>query len=775
MSRPGYIGQTIAGRYRIDEILGQGGMSAVYKAFDPNLKRVVAVKLIHPHLASDPRFLVRFEEEASAVAQLRHPHIVQVYDFNHDGDLYYMVQEFVAGETLQLRLRRLNQTGRRMPVDEAVKYIAQIAAAAGYAHQRGMVHRDIKPANIMLDVQGQAILMDFGIVKIVGGTQHTATGAVVGTAQYLPPELIRGETPDARSDIYSLGVTLFEMVSGRPPFEADSAMTLMMMHLNDPVPDLRQLRPEVPDELIAVIEKALQKDRGRRYASMEEFAAALQGSGARPRAGTSQAATRLEPAPGSKADPGKTMWAAPANPVDSSSTLKIPPAGRAASSREAASPAATGLSPASSAGAERQLGEAARPASGSQPAIPARPGGKGIPPLVLIGGGLLALLLIGGALVVGGIVFLPRLLNAGGGGGQGTTTSLPGAGQATPPATLAAALLPADNGTPTPTLEPSATFTPAPTAIPTDTPTPTLVPTPTIPIGVPFARINGITLDNQGRYVVEYETFEYTEALPGVHVHFFFDTVPPEAAGRPGGGPWFLYGGPRPFTGYRPSDRPRNAAQMCALVANPDHSVQLDSGSCAILPDVTAAFIVREAACRAGPAPEYPALAPLEVRQVLLVRGISPDESWWVVANPQDREESCWIFTGDATISGDISTLPLVEPPPLPTGAAGADLFVEITGITIDGEGRYVVEYVTRGFAPQLPGTHIHFFFNNVSPDQVGMDGGGNRRMHGGSSPFTGYLTTDRPAEASEMCALVANPNHSVIPESGNCVPLPGG
>ena len=260
MTRPSWIGQTLGGRYRIDDILGQGGMSAVYKAFDPNLKRVVAVKLIHSHLADDPRFRVRFEEEAAAVAQLRHPNIVQVFDFNQDQDLYYMVQEFVAGETLQEILRRLNKTDRRMPLKEALGYVINICEAAGFAHQRGLIHRDIKPANIMINVHGQAILMDFGIVKITGGEKHTATGAVVGTALYLAPEAIRGETPDARSDLYALGVTLFEMVSGRPPFEANSAMTLMMMHLNDPLPDLRTLRADIPDALVAVIEKALAKE-----------------------------------------------------------------------------------------------------------------------------------------------------------------------------------------------------------------------------------------------------------------------------------------------------------------------------------------------------------------------------------------------------------------------------------------------------------------------------------------------------------------------------------
>src|SRR3990172_7064644 len=173
MSRPNWIGKTLNGRYKIQEILGQGGMSAVYKALDPNLQRVVAVKMIHSHVSEDPKFISRFEEEARSVAQLRHPNITQVFDFNHDGETYYMVQEFVPGETLQERLRRLNKAGQRLPLTEAIRITIDVCSAMGYAHDRGMIHRDIKPANIMLDVQGRAILMDFGIVKIVGSTSHT--------------------------------------------------------------------------------------------------------------------------------------------------------------------------------------------------------------------------------------------------------------------------------------------------------------------------------------------------------------------------------------------------------------------------------------------------------------------------------------------------------------------------------------------------------------------------------------------------------------------------
>ncbi len=246
MAQSSWIGQTLGNRYLIEELLGQGGMSAVYKAEDPNLRRVVAVKLIHSHLSDDPQFVSRFEEEAAAVAQLRHPNIIQVFDFENDNETYYMVMEFVPGETLQDRLKRMNDADRRMDAKDAIAITAEICDALEYAHKRGMVHRDIKPANIMLNVQGQAILMDFGIAKIIGGKRHTATGAVVGTAIYMAPEQIKGEQIDARVDIYALGVTLFEMMSGHPPFEADSAMTTLMMHVNDPVPDLAAINPDVP-------------------------------------------------------------------------------------------------------------------------------------------------------------------------------------------------------------------------------------------------------------------------------------------------------------------------------------------------------------------------------------------------------------------------------------------------------------------------------------------------------------------------------------------------
>ena len=270
-----WVGKTIGGRYQIRALLGQGGMSAVYRAFDPNLRRLVAIKMIHAHLSSDPNFIGRFKEEAAAVARLRHPNVVQVHDFNIDGETYYMVMENLVGETLQARLKRINAASRQMPLDEALHLCIQLCEAAGYAHKHELIHRDIKPANIMLNVNGQAILMDFGIVKIIGGDYHTATGATIGTAMYMSPEQIRSERIDERSDIYSLGVTLYEMLSGQPPYTADSALTLMMMVLNDPLPDLSEARKGVPESLLAVVQKALAKEPAERFQTMTEMSAAL--------------------------------------------------------------------------------------------------------------------------------------------------------------------------------------------------------------------------------------------------------------------------------------------------------------------------------------------------------------------------------------------------------------------------------------------------------------------------------------------------------------------
>ena len=270
-----WLGHTIAGRYKLEAILGQGGMSTVYKATDPNLRRAVAVKLIHPHLSRDPQFVRRFEQEAAAVAQLRHPNIIQVYDYNHEDNLYYMVLEYVPGETLQARLETLNAAKQHLSLDKAVQIMITMCDAVAYAHKQSMIHRDLKPANVMLNPQDEPILMDFGVAKILNETNQTATGVVVGTAKYMSPEQARGVRPDERADIYSLGVMFYEMLTGQPPFDGESAVTIMMKHVNAPVPDVRKIQNEIPDELIAVVQKALAKSAAKRYQTAAEMATAL--------------------------------------------------------------------------------------------------------------------------------------------------------------------------------------------------------------------------------------------------------------------------------------------------------------------------------------------------------------------------------------------------------------------------------------------------------------------------------------------------------------------
>jgi serine/threonine protein kinase len=569
MPQSEWIGKKLGGRYEIEELLGQGGMSAVYKAMDPNLKRIVAVKMIHAHLSNDPGFVMRFEEEAAAVAKLRHPNIVQVYDFNHDDGTYYMVLEFVPGETLQDYLKRLNKDGRYLPTKQAIQFAANVSDAIDYAHQRGLIHRDIKPANVMINVQGEAILMDFGIAKIIGGQKHTATGAVVGTAMYMSPEQIKGEQPDRRTDIYSLGVTLFEMVSGHPPFEADSAMTLMMMHVNDPVPDLRRINPEVPDGLVGIINKALAKNPDERYQTAAQMATALRNLQASLEAGVSTRltppeATFIEGSPVGSLTDGATM-------IEPAGGDVIPPEGTLI--EPTPTPMEPPIESASRIGSTSTGQSRVRPEPAGR-VTEAPPSQKRTLPLPLIGGGIIVVL--GLICLIGGYFAYNQFLGGGLGGAASKATNTVSAVAMVETTQPSEVLTPTE----TPTLAP-----PTNTPPPTETPTQTLTPTATVPVGIPFSRINNITIDDQGRYVVEYETFEFTEKLPGMHVHFFFNTVPPEQAGVPGSGPWILYGGPRPFTGYKVSDRPQDATQMCILVANPDHSVQANSGNCYDLPE----------------------------------------------------------------------------------------------------------------------------------------------------------------------------------------------
>ncbi|MGI8595566.1 MAG: protein kinase domain-containing protein [Solirubrobacteraceae bacterium] len=266
------VGMLLSNRYRLDAQVGAGGMSTVYRAFDQTLERQVAIKLLHRQIADDPDQLERFSREARAVAQLSHPHIVTVIDAGEEEGRPFIVFEYVDGETLKDRIKRDGQ----LPVDEAVAYAIEIARALGYAHQRNIVHRDVKPQNILVDEEGSAKITDFGIARTLDEEGLTADGRVLGTTDYVSPEQALGHDVTGQSDLYSLGIVLFEMLAGEVPFKGDNQVAVAMKHVREPLPDVQTLRPQVSATLAAVVDRAAAKGLPRRYATDEDLIADLE-------------------------------------------------------------------------------------------------------------------------------------------------------------------------------------------------------------------------------------------------------------------------------------------------------------------------------------------------------------------------------------------------------------------------------------------------------------------------------------------------------------------
>ena len=282
------IGRTI-GRYRLESLLGRGGMAEVYKAYQASLDRYVAIKILHAHLSDDEGFLQRFEREAAAVARLRHPKIIQVYDFESEGELHYIVMEYIDGPTLRTSIVQRNEGGEPFTLKATSIVIGAVAEAIGYAHRQGVIHRDLKPANIMFTAEGNVVLTDFGVASLVDATWYTATGTIGGTPAYMSPEQGEGERGDPRSDIYSLGVILYEMVTARVPFEADTPLGVIRKHVEQPVPPIRKDKPSIPEVVEEVILTAMNKKPEERYQTAEEMASALKQSAAIPGVGEATA------------------------------------------------------------------------------------------------------------------------------------------------------------------------------------------------------------------------------------------------------------------------------------------------------------------------------------------------------------------------------------------------------------------------------------------------------------------------------------------------------
>jgi serine/threonine protein kinase len=263
------------GKYRLIEKLGQGGMAQVYKAYQPDLDRYVAVKILHPHLTGDEEFAARFRREARAIAALEHPHSVRVYDFDTDHDLAFIVMEYLTGVSLKARLRDLSCRNEYMPLTEVVHIISALADALDYAHARGVIHRDIKPSNVLITTDGRPVLTDFGIAKMIDTTIITGSSGTLGTPAYMSPEQGKGDPGDARSDIYALGVLLYQLCTNHLPFDADTPYAIILKHLTSPLPPPRSVRPDLPEAVERVILKALAKDPNDRYQTAGEMGRAL--------------------------------------------------------------------------------------------------------------------------------------------------------------------------------------------------------------------------------------------------------------------------------------------------------------------------------------------------------------------------------------------------------------------------------------------------------------------------------------------------------------------
>jgi hypothetical protein len=278
------------GNYRVVAALGHGGMAKVYKGYQPLLDRYVAIKVLDPRFATDEEFRARFQREAAAIARLRHPNIVQVYDFGAKSSIHYMVMEYIAGDTLKIRIRAARATGEQLSPHEILAILRGVAAALDHAHAREIIHRDVKPANIMLRIEEPAqntgsglpaskdpspqdalsgtfipVLTDFGVAKIMEGVQFTGTGMTIGTPDYMAPEQGGSGQVAHSADLYSLAVILYEMLTGDLPFTADTPVAVLMKHMSDAPPSIRTRAPNLPEALAQVMDRALAKTPQERY------------------------------------------------------------------------------------------------------------------------------------------------------------------------------------------------------------------------------------------------------------------------------------------------------------------------------------------------------------------------------------------------------------------------------------------------------------------------------------------------------------------------------
>jgi len=266
------VGEVLGDRYEVEELVGAGGMSSVYRAHDRLLERKVALKVMHEHYGEDPEYVERFRREARSVASLSHPNVVTVIDRGEHEGRQFIVFEYVDGENLKQLIQRRGPA----PVGTALELARQVAQALSFAHQQGLVHRDVKPQNILLNGDGAAKVTDFGIARSLDVRQGvTQTGTVLGTSDYIAPEQAQGQNVSEQTDVYALGVVLYELLTGEVPFPGESFVAVAMRHINEPPPPIRDKRPDVSPRVEAAVQKAMAKDPADRFPSMAAFCSEL--------------------------------------------------------------------------------------------------------------------------------------------------------------------------------------------------------------------------------------------------------------------------------------------------------------------------------------------------------------------------------------------------------------------------------------------------------------------------------------------------------------------
>lgn len=802
------------GPYQIVAPLGEGGMAAVYKAYQSSMERYVALKVLPRQMAQSEEFIARFRREARLLAQLQHPHILPVFDYGESDGFTYIVMPFVQSGTLADLLK-----ARRVNYSEIRRIITQIADALGYAHARGMIHRDVKPSNVLIDERGNCLLTDFGLARMSEATSMlTSSGAIMGTPAYMSPEQGAGSVVDGRSDIYSLGVILYEMVTGRVPYSAETPIAIVFKHIQDPLPPARNFAPDLPEALEMVLFKTLAKRPEDRYQTTDEFIHAVQEA--------LPFSSGVVPAPTSPPASSFQSYSTPASPNSNLPTM-LESVSKPPSRPPTQPPVAAPVSYAAP----------SQPSYQSVAQSQIQPARKGLPVWAIAGAGVAVLGLIGIAVLALGISLIRN--------------------------NLAAAV---PTNAPTATIAQTATTAPAVMA-PTAAPVAALEILPGVffndefenqlaegwnweakdpsrwslswqpgalqisATGTSFS-VDGVPTNLLLREAPEGD-FEISTLLrfsPQVNYQFaglvvfeskgnalqfgrgycdspeicvgdglYFDHWNNSAAVngsfatklwgeqvylrlKKTGNQYSAYfsndGYAWTLVGTHEREFSKPWVGLMAAQSPGEIRATFDFFS---LTSPARAVVRQEIECFSAPDMGSDIQGVFQVGEEIALQGRSADSEWLVSHPVSSPDDLCWIHFSVNNRAEIADTLPVIdpnqkaetlpEPPPLviPPGQK----FVRINNITVNEQGQYVVNYETFEYTETLPGAHVHFFFNTVPFDQAGAPGKGPWKIYGGPRPFTGYRPADRPQNASQLCALVANPNHSVIPNSGHCFPLP--